>query len=219
MARPRSGAGPVSSLDEVVRTCVRMLEEAVRAEVAARLDAAVADARRREDTDDRAATAKPRRMCPVPGCGLPGAGPRYHWRCRDHGSVTKAALEMLTAPRVTRLPPGRDPEAPRRPGPPMECRVLGCATRSRGPHYEFFCRDHYAALSKDARRAATESWRQAREAGPAAPRAAPEPSVRIRRAGVELPAAERGPSTAGPGGAAPDEAPTPTAEGGTGREE
>jgi hypothetical protein len=30
---------------------------------------------------------KPYRVCPVPGCGKAGAGPRYGWFCREHAEL------------------------------------------------------------------------------------------------------------------------------------
>jgi hypothetical protein len=176
------------SLDEVVLSCVGMLERAVRAEVAARLDDAVADALRRRSLSGAEPTrSRAGRLCPVPGCGLLAAGPRYSWRCRGHKSVTKDELARMMAgsgePRVTRLPPGPRPDAPRRPGPPMGCRAPGCVRKSRGPRYEFFCAEHWGTLTRDQRQAASSQWRQASEGGAVAA-ATPEPGFKIRKPGA-----------------------------------
>src|SRR4051812_30133679 len=63
------------------------------------------------------------RLCPVPGCGQPGAGPRNRWFCKDHASKLsateqKSILErnkrlaaegklptLVPAQRIVRLPP------------------------------------------------------------------------------------------------------------------
>src|SRR2546430_6851107 len=81
------------------------------------------------------------RLCPVPGCGEPGAGPRNRWFCREHSkklsaSEQKSILERarrlgpdaklptaVPAQRIVRLPP----KAPRpRRSLDMSCRVEGC---------------------------------------------------------------------------------------------
>src|SRR5437667_88896 len=88
------------------------------------------------------------RLCPVPGCGEPGAGPRNRWFCRDHARKLSAAEQKsivernkrlaaegklptaVPAQRIVRLPP-KSPR-PRR-TLDMSCRVDGCPNRSRGP--------------------------------------------------------------------------------------
>src|SRR5437870_753349 len=127
------------------------------------------------------------RLCPVPGCGEPGAGPRNRWFCRQHSkklSVTeqKSILERnrrlaaegklptaVPAQRIVRLPA----KAPRpRRALDMSCRVEGCLNRSRGPRVGFICDQHRAELSAEEQRAARERW-NARQKGAAA-EAAPE---------------------------------------------
>jgi hypothetical protein len=113
------------------------------------------------------------RLCPVPGCGKPGAGPRNRWFCRDHSkklSATeqKSILERnrrlaaegklptaVPAQRIVRLPT-KSPR-PRR-ALDMSCRVEGCLNRSRGPRAGFICDQHRAELSTDEQRAARERW-------------------------------------------------------------
>src|SRR5689334_18719317 len=90
-----------SAIESIVREFASRLEDAIRHEVANRLDAAVAEALRKSERKEpgaRAATGRrPQRMCPVPGCGLPAAGPRYGWKCRDHASLSKAEVSKLVA--------------------------------------------------------------------------------------------------------------------------
>jgi len=142
------------------------------------------------------------RLCPVPGCGQPGAGPRNRWFCRDHAgklSVVeqKRILERnrqlaaegklpteVPATRILRLPPKE--KRTRRPLD-MSCRVEGCPNRSRGPRAGFICDTHRSQLSVEEQRAARERWNARRrgdvpvaavaEVKPAAPTPVP-PIVR-----------------------------------------
>ncbi len=122
------------------------------------------------------------RLCPVPGCGAPAAGPKYRWRCRAHKEV-----ELLrpvsggAAVPVQRLPPGPSPRS-RRSGPPTECRLPGCSMRNKGPRYNFFCGDHYRTLSHDEQRHYAELWKQQRAAPTAAASGA---DVRVRKRPAE----------------------------------
>jgi len=127
------------------------------------------------------------RLCPVPGCGEPGAGPRNRWFCKDHASKLSAAEQKsilernrrlaaegklptaIPAQRIVRLPA----KAPRpRRALDMSCRVEGCLNRSRGPRVGFICDQHRAELSADEQRAARERWNARQRGAPAA--AAPE---------------------------------------------
>jgi hypothetical protein len=126
------------------------------------------------------------RLCPVPGCGEPGAGPRNRWFCRDHArklSATeqKSILErnrrlaaegklptVVSAQRIVRIPA----KAPRpRRMLDMSCRVEGCPNRSRGPRAGFICDMHRAQISPEEQKEARERW-NARHRGAPAP--APE---------------------------------------------
>jgi hypothetical protein len=113
------------------------------------------------------------RLCPVPGCGQPGAGPRNRWFCRNHSaklSVTeqKSILERnkrlaaegklptaIPATRITRLAPK---EKRARRSLDMSCRVEGCPNRSRGPRAGFICDTHRAQLSPEEQKAARMRW-------------------------------------------------------------
>ena len=113
------------------------------------------------------------RLCPVPGCGEAGAGPRNRWFCRDHARKLSAAEQKsilernkrlaaegklptaVPAQRIVRLPP----KAPRpRRTLDMSCRVEGCPNRSRGPRAGFICDLHRAQLSTDEQREARARW-------------------------------------------------------------
>ena len=113
------------------------------------------------------------RLCPVPGCGKPGAGPRNRWFCREHAgklSATeqKSILErnrrlaaegklptQVPSQRIVRLPPK---QARARRTLDMSCRVEGCPNRSRGPRAGFICDQHRAELTPDEQRQARERW-------------------------------------------------------------
>ena len=43
------------------------------------------------------------RLCPVPGCGKPGAGPRNRWFCKDHSKKLSAAEQKGILERNRRL--------------------------------------------------------------------------------------------------------------------
>jgi hypothetical protein len=125
------------------------------------------------------------RLCPVPGCGQPGAGPRNRWFCKNHSSKLsateqKSILERnrrlaaegklptaVPAQRIVRLPP----KAQRaRRALDMSCRVEGCPNRSRGPRAGFICDQHRAELSADEQRMARDRWnarRKGKMVGPA----------------------------------------------------
>src|SRR5438105_12559737 len=127
------------------------------------------------------------RLCPVPGCGEPGAGPRNRWFCKEHAKKLSAAEQKgivernrrlaaegklptaIPAQRIVRLP-AKSPR-PRR-ALDMSCRVEGCLNRSRGPRVGFICDQHRAELSAEEQRAARERW-NARQRGATAA-AAPE---------------------------------------------
>ena len=113
------------------------------------------------------------RLCPVPSCGQPGAGPRNRWFCKSHAgklSVTeqKSILErnkrlssegklptVVAAARITRLAPK---EKRARRSLDMSCRVEGCPNRSRGPRAGFICDTHRAQLAPDEQKAARTRW-------------------------------------------------------------
>ena len=120
------------------------------------------------------------RLCPVPGCGKPGAGPRNRWFCKDHSKKLSAAEQKgilernrrleaegklptaVPAQRIVRIP-AKSPR-PRR-SLDMSCRVEGCTNRSRGPRAGFICDQHRAELSADEQRAARERWNARQKGG------------------------------------------------------
>src|SRR5438270_9617608 len=135
------------------------------------------------------------RLCPVPGCGEAGAGPRNRWFCREHaGKLSiveqKSILERnrrlaaegklptaVPSQRIVRLPPKA--QRPRR-ALDMSCRVEGCTNRSRGPRVGFICDQHRAELSAEEQRAARDRWNarhkgQAVAPAPEQPKALPTP--------------------------------------------
>src|SRR3954470_2974476 len=119
------------------------------------------------------------RLCPVPGCGKPGAGPRNRWFCKDHASRLSAAEQKgivernrrlaaegklptaVPAQRIVRLP--AKAQRPRR-SLDMSCRVEGCGNRSRGPRAGYICDQHRAELSAEEQVAARDRW-NARQKG------------------------------------------------------
>ena len=183
---------------DLKRTLTEAVEREVRAVVA-----------RISSGKDRVDGRRSGRLCPVPGCGRPGAGPRNRWFCRDHASKLsvseqKGILErnrrlaaegklptLVPAQKIVRLPP----KQPRQRRPlDMTCRVEGCPNRSRGPRVGFICDLHRAQLSPEEQREARERWNVRHKGGVApaeprresAPAPAPVPPI-IRKAAPEPP--------------------------------
>ena len=136
------------------------------------------------------------RLCPVPGCGKPGAGPRNRWFCRDHvkklsATEQKGILErnrrlaadgklptQVPAQRIVRLPT-KQPRARRTLD--MSCRVEGCPNRSRGPRAGFICDQHRAELPREEQVQARDRW-NARHKGKAVapvPEAPPRATIAV----------------------------------------
>ncbi len=108
--------------------------------------------------------SKGARLCPVPGCGEPGAGPRNRFFCRDHAanlSVTeqKKLLAQSKGQRNASAPPAAR-KAGRRAGRKMDmqCRVPGCPNLSRGPRFSFICDMHRKDLTKAEQRSVREKY-------------------------------------------------------------
>jgi hypothetical protein len=131
------------------------------------------------------------RLCPVPGCGETGAGPRNRWFCKEHArklstAEQKSILERnrrlasegklptaVPSQRIVRLPPRQ--QRPRR-ALDMSCRVEGCGSRSRGPRAGFICDAHRAELSPEEQKSARERW-NARHKGQSASTPAEQPKL------------------------------------------
>src|ERR1041384_3262826 len=92
----RELAGALSAL-------LKPLIEAQVAEAMSRLQSGVRGLQR---TDGRRAG----RLCPVPGCGEAGAGPRNRWFCREHSRELSAAEQKSILERTRRL--GSDAKLP-----------------------------------------------------------------------------------------------------------
>ena len=125
------------------------------------------------------------RLCPVPGCGKPGAGPRNRWFCKDHSKKLSAAEQKgilernrrleaegklptaVPAQRIVRIP-AKSPR-PRR-SLDMSCRVEGCTNRSRGPRAGFICDLHRAQMSPEEQRETRERWNARHRGVPVAER-------------------------------------------------
>ena len=183
MANQTRDASFRSVIDRFTRELTAVISRQVEEQVSAALSRIQVGGGARVHLDGR----RSGRLCPVPGCGEPGAGPRNRWFCKDHASKLSAAEQKsilernrrlaaegklptaIPAQRIVRLPA----KAPRpRRALDMSCRVEGCLNRSRGPRVGFICDQHRAELSAEEQRAARERW-NARQKGAAA-EAAPE---------------------------------------------
>ena len=114
------------------------------------------------------------RLCPVAGCGQPGAGPRNRWFCRNHASKLSATEQknilernrrlaaegklptQVPSQRIVRIPPK---QARARRTLDMSCRVEGCPNRSRGPRAGFICEVHRPLLTDAEKLAARTRWK------------------------------------------------------------
>ncbi|TMB08980.1 MAG: hypothetical protein E6J66_15835 [Deltaproteobacteria bacterium] len=183
MANQTRDASFRSVIDRFTRELTAVISRQVEEQVSAALSRIQVGGGARVHLDGR----RSGRLCPVPGCGEPGAGPRNRWFCKDHASKLSAAEQKsilernrrlaaegklptaIPAQRIVRLPA----KAPRpRRALDMSCRVEGCLNRSRGPRVGFICDQHRAELSAEEQRAARERW-NARQRGATAA-AAPE---------------------------------------------
>ncbi|HUJ27649.1 MAG TPA: hypothetical protein VLW85_16610 [Myxococcales bacterium] len=187
MAKRNSDASFRAVVERVSRELSSAIAALIETQVAAAFSRMQGGARGLQRADGRRAG----RLCPVPGCGEPGAGPRNRWFCREHSkklSTTeqKSILERnrrlssegklptaVPAQRIVRLPPKA--QRPRR-ALDMSCRVESCLNRSRGPRAGFICDQHRAELSPDEQRSARERW-NARQKGLAAPSPAEQPKA------------------------------------------
>jgi len=187
MAKRNNEASFRAVFERFSREFSTALAALIETQVAAAVSRMQAGARGLQRADGRRAG----RLCPVPGCGEPGAGPRNRWFCRDHSkklSATeqKSILERsrrlgsdaklptaIPAQRIVRLP--AKAQRPRR-TLDMSCRVDGCLNRSRGPRAGFICDQHRAELSPDEQRSARERW-NARHKGQALPPVVEQPKV------------------------------------------
>jgi hypothetical protein len=177
------------------------LATAIAMHVEEQVAAALARMRIGDGRMGRADGRRSGRLCPVPGCGKPGAGPRNRWFCKDHAARLSAAEQKgilernrrlgaegklptaVPAQRIVRLPPK---EQRQRRALDMSCRVEGCPNRSRGPRAGFICDQHRAELSSDEQRLARERWNARRKGQepapqPAAKLPAPVPPI-VRKA-------------------------------------
>jgi hypothetical protein len=184
---------PKKNRDNPFRDLIEQFTGELTAAIAAHIELQVSESLKKLQpkvaTGKRAAPAKVDgrrggRICPVPGCGKPGAGPRNRWFCRDHSkklSVTeqRSILErnkrleaegklptVVPAGSIKRLPPKQ--KRARR-ALDMSCRVEGCPNRSRGPRAGFICDHHRGILTPEEQKAARTLWNERVKGGVAAP--------------------------------------------------
>jgi hypothetical protein len=159
-----------AALRAIIDRFTRELTEAIAQQVQEQVTQAIATLR---GNAGRADGRRAGRLCPVPGCGEPGAGPRNRWFCKTHAdklsaSEQKSILERnrrlaaegklptaVPSQRIVRLPP-KSPRARR--ALDMSCRVENCPNRSRGPRAGFICDQHRAELTPDEQRIARDRW-------------------------------------------------------------
>lgn len=120
------------------------------------------------------------RLCPVPGCGKAGAGPRNRYFCSEHSRTLSSEEQRSIVARAKRLAGESTTQAAAPSGPryvvvppqarragralDMSCRVAGCSNRSRGPRVGFICDSHRAELTPDEQAAARDQWNARKKA-------------------------------------------------------
>lgn len=167
------------SLPALVQQLTQQLTALVTTEVERRVRDSLGALR----LEARAVMPRASRLCPVPGCGKPGAGPRNRYFCSEHArslsveeqrSIVARSQRLVAEGKVAAAPSGprfvRLPPKTRRSGRALDmtCRVVGCSNRSRGPRVGFICDTHRIELTPDEQRAARDQW-NARKRAPAAP--------------------------------------------------
>jgi hypothetical protein len=120
------------------------------------------------------------RLCPVPGCGRPGAGPRNRWFCDTHKGLpvaeqkrilaaAKGAAHAQPAAKAAGTKAAKPVRVARKLVPDMACRIEGCPNRSRGPRYGFICAEHDVSLSPAQKQEAREAYKARRAGATSAP--------------------------------------------------
>lgn len=156
-----SRMAPNSSLQSVIDGLIDRIADAIAARAGAGRSAAPA-ARSGRPSAKGNGRSSGARLCPVPGCGKPGAGPRNRFFCRDHArSLSRAEQNRLLAQQKAQPAAASSARKAGRPAGrklDMSCRVAGCANTSRGPRLGFMCEKHSKELSKAEQRAAREKY-------------------------------------------------------------
>jgi hypothetical protein len=180
MANQTKDASFRSLIDRFTRELTAAIAQHVEEQVSLALSRMRLDGGARGRLDGRLSG----RLCPVPGCGEPGAGPRNRWFCKEHSAKLSAAEQKsilernrrlaaegklptaIPSQRIVRLP-AKSPR-PRR-ALDMSCRVEGCLNRSRGPRAGFICDQHRSELSAQEQKSARERWNARQKASGGAP--------------------------------------------------
>ena len=193
------------SLREIVERITEELTEVLTAEVERRVTEAMKSVKL-EASSAKADGRRGGRLCPVPGCGKAGAGPRNRWFCKEHArsiSVTEQRSILarnkrhagdgrlnaaVPSDQIVRLPP-KNKRAGR--SLDMSCRAEGCPNRSGGPRSGFFCDLHRTQLTPEEQKLAREAYKARLKYGgdepvrPPAPKSAqPVPPI-VRKATAE----------------------------------
>jgi hypothetical protein len=108
----------VRELEHLVAQFTARLDVVVRATVTARVDATLLDFVNRlvpalpTPVPQPPQARRPPRLCLEPGCTKPAAGPKYRWRCREHGAKAPQVQQSVSAKLQASLQPAHVTEPP-----------------------------------------------------------------------------------------------------------
>lgn len=110
MPKTTSGTNLEGRIQEIVQQAAAQIAAAVRQNIAEEVTRAIGAGvgeYRPPARAHAAAGTRPRKrppiLCPVAGCGKPGAGPKFGWFCREHNeSLSSAEKEAARAASRTR---------------------------------------------------------------------------------------------------------------------
>lgn len=115
MAVPMPRTAPSSPLDqriqEIIARAAQEIAQAVRENIAAEvarlvqssgvsISAALTERATASSSSSSGAAAERKRrkiLCPVPGCGRPGGGPKWGWFCAEHKNLSPEEKEQARA--------------------------------------------------------------------------------------------------------------------------
>lgn len=102
-SRSRSSNRLEDALRALAEEFVRRIAETIHTEIAREFQDKFQSFTQQISSMKDLSLSRPYRVCPVPECGKPGAGPRYGWFCREHFLLPESEKSQYRkAPRAAR---------------------------------------------------------------------------------------------------------------------